>query len=132
MNFDEGFIAGIREWINEGAGRYVAIGAVAVVVLGAGWMTYSCFGGGPRAEEVMAEGRPVLVICEACGKSGKTNVGWMDPFPVVCPECKEKQAYEAILCERCNTTFRTPRQPVFRCPKCGAEFITEQALGGDR
>ena len=87
MSFDEGFIARIREWINEGAGRYVAIGVVAVVVLGAGWMAYSRVTGPSRAELVMAKGRPVLVICEKCGKTGTQTVGWLDPFPVVCPHC---------------------------------------------
>ena len=122
-------MAGIREWINEGMGKYIVIAIVVVLVGGAGWMVYSRMGRGSRADRVMAKGRPVLVICEKCGESSTITVGWLDPFPVVCPKCTEKQAYEATKCGRCNTIFKTPKHAVFPCPKCGAQFVTEQGLG---
>jgi hypothetical protein len=113
--------AEFRAWINEGAGRWLAVlagmaliaGAVAVFVLSRG-------GEEQRRERILQAGRTSLYVCtnEACRAHGGMKVGYFSEWPQVCPKCNQKTAGRGIRCPRCGGIILDNRQQIVRC-RCG-------------
>jgi len=117
-------MADLRAWINEGPGRWVAIGVCALVIVGAvvAAVRFSPWSGDRRAAEIRRRGTEVLYVCQGCGQSGKTRVAFDEEFPIVCPHCGEKKAVLGTVCVQCRHVFPAPNSSYYRCPHCGRVY----------
>jgi len=115
---EESLLTRIRNWINTGVGRWVAIGLAAVVIVVA--VVALVFGGGSgaRVQEIRGRGRRVLYICKACGATGETRIAYETKFPIGCPTCGKNVAALAFKCVKCGKIIESVQAPYFRCPHC--------------
>ena len=119
MSFSE-----IREWINSGPARYIAI-AVALTGVGAGAFWVLRDGGDAERQAMVARGRKVVYVCKECGANGTlSGVAYDAPFPLPCPQCGKAGGMPAVRCYKCRTLFASEEKSVFSCPNCGAEYFT--------
>jgi ribosomal protein S27E len=122
-----GVIQSAREWMNEGAGRWVSILA-AVAAVGVAIVVVSRYSGGTDAEEIIAEGQMMLVRCEACGHVERVRLPYGVAFPVECPSCHEVKAVWVQKCSRCGKVFPRPTgKKSYKCPNpdCNAVYYLE-------
>jgi len=116
----DGFFSRLREWINEGAGRWVTIVAALAVIGGAAALAYR---GRKRSEveAVLEHGRRVLFVCTnpECGERGEMRVPYYCSWPRACPKCKQKTAVPGFRCQWCGEIIKTQAKPMVRCPHCG-------------
>ena len=125
-----------REWINEGAGRWVTIVVCLVVLAGAvaGSVHLLRTHKNRGEQSVKNAGRRVEVFCRSCRKGGTTRVAFYADevtWPVECPLCKQQQAYPGIRCRNCgNITERPENTGVFPCTHCGAVIDLRGPSGG--
>ncbi len=126
-------ISRIREFINTGAGRWVAgvvvVGLVAVGVL----VAYSYRGGREsEIEQVHSLTQQLPLLCKACDYTGKMRVPRRQKFPMDCPTCGKQQLIVGIKClgRGCRKIFEKPTQLVFRCPHCGY-YYDDRDPGGE-
>jgi len=116
---------GFREWINEGAGRWVTIAVCTAAIIGGGfgswhlWRTHK----DSRVTSVQKAGRTVKYFCRNCNKGGTTKVAFYADerkWPVKCPVCGQLQAYPGIRCKYCRKITERPENTlVFPCKHCG-------------
>jgi DNA-directed RNA polymerase subunit RPC12/RpoP len=114
--------AGFRAWINEGAGRWLAVlaglgltaGAVAVFVIRRGSEA-------EKRERILAAGRTCVFVCTnpSCGARGELKAEYFSKWPQVCPKCQQPTAARGIRCTRCGRIILDNRQRIVRCPSCG-------------
>ncbi len=123
-------ISQIREFINTGAGRWVA-GIVVVGLVAVGVLVAYSYRGGPemRFEQIRGKGRPAPLLCKACGYTGEAKVPLQQEFPMECPNCGSKQLIEGLKCLGCPKIFEKPTQLVFRCPQCGYFYDDREPSG---
>ena len=112
---------GFREWINSGAGRWVAgIGGLALI----GAAMWVLIGRGGDLDEkraaIRAKGRKIIYICTSrqCGSTGKMHVEFDEPYPATCPKCQGKSSVPGFKCTQCRKVFVKTESMVFRCPHC--------------
>jgi len=121
-----GVIGSIREWINEGVGRWVVI-IVALAAVGLAVWAVVHYTVGDPAGDIIDEGQFMLIRCEACNHSERRRQPYGVKFPVACPACKEVKAVWAQKCGTCQEVFARPSAARYACPKCNAAYYTEQA-----
>ncbi len=114
--------------MNAGAGRWVAGGLALVVIGGAGVLLHRQLFRS-RGQELLAEGRMMLIHCPACGHAERLQVPFDQQFPMACPGCGERKAVWGQRCGSCGRVFVRPRAARYRCPHCPAEYYTEE--GGE-
>ncbi|KKL56996.1 hypothetical protein LCGC14_2239830 [marine sediment metagenome] len=122
---EDGLGARLRDWINEGAGRWITM-IVAVLVVGGAVAVFVKYSGGPgsKARAAAKAGRRSYYVCPACDAKGEMRVPYGVKWPVACPKCKEVKAIAGILCRKCSKIIPAVDKPFFRCPECGATFDT--------
>ena len=115
-----------REWMNEGAGKWVfGLGGAAAVLVA---MTVFLSGSdNDRADDIRGRGLLAQYLCTQCGNSDKLRVvfGAGEPvdfaskFPVDCPKCAAAgAAVLAFNCNGCGKPMAQPAKPLFKCPHC--------------
>ena len=124
-------IGEIREFINTGAGRWIAgivvVGLVAVGVL----VAYSYRSGREsEIEQVHSLTQQLPVLCKACGYTGEVKVPRRQEFPMDCPNCGKQQLVVGLKCLGCPKIFEKPTQLVFSCPRCGYQYDDREPGGG--
>ena len=117
---EETFFSRLRDWMNTGPGRWVAVGVVALLVAAAAAM-FLRDGGQAEADAIRARGRSVLYYCKSCKETGELRVGWDDQFPMVCPHCSKKTAVLAFRCPdpKCKQIIEQKPDIIYYCPHCG-------------
>ncbi|PIV63959.1 MAG: hypothetical protein COZ37_03860 [bacterium (Candidatus Ratteibacteria) CG_4_10_14_3_um_filter_41_18] len=73
--------------------------------------------------------------CESCGNVFQQKIAAGITFPIKCPKCENKSAYQAIKCLDCGEVFTMKPVPIApgapeemmppemempKCPKCGS------------
>ena len=123
-------IRAAREWMNEGAGRWICIASAVVLIAAAGYGIYR-HATHSQADSVIAEGRKMRILCEACGHSERARLPFDQTFPMACPKCGEEKAVWAQKCTGCGEVFARPtKESVYQCPKCKAEYRAFRSGGG--
>lgn len=142
MNETGSFIGRVRAWINEGAGRWVAI------VLGVGGLAAAVVifllanGHRDAVEKIRQKKRDVFYVCKACEQTGQTKISYDEKFPIVCPKCRRREAAAGFRCTglrsdgtRCGEILEVQQIPVITCPFCGHVYdnrlIPPEARGGE-
>ena len=81
---------GLREWINTGAGKWVA-GLGGLALIGAAVWVFVAKGSGLEDQRaaIRGKGRNIIYICtnRQCGSTGKMHVEFDEAYPTVCPKC---------------------------------------------
>ncbi len=113
---------GFREWLNQGAGRAIAIVLALGVAALAGWLIYRGVSTPTTSDQrkALKAGRTVLFVCKnpACGASGKMKVGYGVEWPQVCEKCKQNTAVKGVQCRNCPAIIEETYAPLLQCPKC--------------
>ena len=116
---DEGRLARVRRFINTGPGRVaVIVLAVAAVAIAIGRAIGGKTATQREAAAIRARCLNVLYYCRACKKTGKTHKAFNQPFPIVCPHCRRREAVAAFACAGCKRIIEAQDAPVLRCRHC--------------
>ena len=120
----------IREWMNEGSGRWVTLVgslvllAVAVTV----WILRSS-GSEQRIKAIQDAGKAVPIYCRACKHTEELRLPWNPPMPMACPKCQAVEAVPAFRCVGCRQLIERKHVPVYRC-RCGQVYDNRVGGGG--
>jgi hypothetical protein len=113
---------GLRNWINEGAGRLITVlVAVGALAAAAAWAYHVYTGNPSNVQAIMDHGREVLYVCKACRSSGTMRVPYYTEWPQVCPkeECAKPRAVPGFRCRNCKRMLTGHDVAVVRCGACG-------------
>jgi Zn finger protein HypA/HybF involved in hydrogenase expression len=132
MADSDGAIARFREWINVGAGRWIALlaslGLVTFAVLYFALRDETS----DRRDDILGQGRKVLFYCRNCKETGTLEgVPFNAEFPLPCPKCGQKEAVVAFKCVRCGRIIEKKSEPVYRCPHCNFVYDNRITGGGE-
>ena len=109
--------------------RRIAVGGLgAVLILVALWLYLAL---SPRDANSLESSYPVRVHCENCGAGGERRLDGSEPFPLLCPECRQRTLRAMWKCRKCGREFDPPMAEVYLvCPSCqsmavGSPFVAE-------
>lgn len=120
-----GHVGRLREWMNTGMGRCVTVGACLAAMAGAAALVVLRPSNQTKSV-IVARGRDVAYFCKACQRSGQAHIDYDDGFPIVCPQCRQKQAVMGITCPRCRNIIEKKSDPVYACPHC--QFVYDKRI----
>jgi hypothetical protein len=124
----EGSLLGrAREWLNTGAGRWIAV-ATALVLLAGALAVFLRDPAKGRTHAVLSKGRTYLFYCRACQQTGELHLPYDAKFPQTCPKCGKKEAYLGFRCVGCRNIIEKQDAPVFTCPHPQCRYVYDQRI----
>ena len=118
---EETICSRLRDWLNTGPGRWVAIGVVLALV-GVTAAVFLRDTTEADADAIRAKGHKVLFCCKSCEETGEMWVAWNAKFPQECPKCGKMAAVLAFKCIKCGNIIESRKETDFTCPRCGHPY----------
>ncbi len=120
-----------REWMNEGAGKWITIVACLGLTTGAtAWWILRPSTDAAAVGRIKAKGSEFSFYCRACKKTGKTRIAWGQAPPVACPECQVVQAYPGFSCAGCRKIIERREETFYSCPHCRYTYDRRTTMDG--
>ena len=88
--------------------------------------------GKPKGEKGKVKVRAKECVCPDCGyavEKKEYEEGLMACVDYICPECKKRSAYRAMICSQCDTIYipiQNNNDYRDRCPDCGYSKAEER------